>query len=85
MKEHIEERNDYAIDAMVHEVERRKKEKPCGRYSYGKLVADTTLEERQGIAERYLGHPEKGRQNIERFKEPDDDRDIQKVTAQDER
>jgi len=81
MKVADEERNDYAVDALVREVERRRDEKPCRRYSYGRLVADTTMEEREGIAERYLARISKVPQRAERFEEPDDDRAIQKVAA----
>lgn len=43
---------DYAIDALVLEADRRSK--ALGRpYSYGQLVADTTREEREKIAEEY--------------------------------
>lgn len=43
---------DYAIDGLALEAERRSKE--LGRpYSYGQLVADTTEEERGRIAEGY--------------------------------
>lgn len=43
---------DYAIDAMSLEAQRRSRE--IGRpYSYGQLVADTTREQREEIAEAY--------------------------------
>lgn len=44
---------DYAIDALVLEVDRRKEKSGDPYYSYGKLVADTTREEREAIAEQY--------------------------------
>ena len=44
---------DFAIDAMVAEVERRKKEPGRHSYSYGKLIADTSRSEREQIAEVY--------------------------------
>lgn len=45
-------REDFAIDALALEAERRGKK--LGRqYSYGQLVADTTIEERERIAEAY--------------------------------
>lgn len=43
---------DYAIDALALEAERRSRELGYP-YSYGKLVADTTPEQREEIAERY--------------------------------
>jgi hypothetical protein len=43
---------DFAIDALTAEVERRKT-KGDYRCSYGKLVAATTREQREGIAEQY--------------------------------
>lgn len=43
---------DYAIDALVLEVDRRKEKSGDPYYSYGKLVADTTREEREAIAEQ---------------------------------
>lgn len=44
--------NDYAIDALSLEAQRR--ERKLGRpYSYGQLIADTSQEEREGIAEGY--------------------------------
>lgn len=43
---------DYAIDALALETDRRRK--ALGRsYSYGQLVADTTLAQREQIAEDY--------------------------------
>lgn len=43
---------DYAIDALSLEAQRRGRE--LGRpYSYGQLVADTTREQREEIAEAY--------------------------------
>lgn len=44
--------NDYAIDALSLEAQRR--ERKLGRpYSYGQLIADTSQEERAVITERY--------------------------------
>ena len=49
---------DYAIDALTLEADRRSK--AMGRfYSYGQLVADTTPEERAAIAEDYRRKLEK--------------------------
>lgn len=49
---------DYAIDALTLEADRRSK--VMGRfYSYGQLVADTTPEERAAIAEDYRRKLEK--------------------------
>ena len=73
-------RNDYAVDALVLEVDRRRKDKPCGRYSYGKLVADTDPEERKVIADRYRKGGRKGVLSAGLYKEPDDDKDLRKVT-----
>lgn len=43
---------DFAIDALSLEAQRRGRER--GRpYSYGQLVADTTREQREEIAEAY--------------------------------
>lgn len=43
---------DYSIDAMTMETERRSKAQ--GRsYSYGQLIADTTREQREQMAESY--------------------------------
>lgn len=55
---------DYAIDALAVEADKLRQ---AGKhqYSYGKLVADTTEEQRQRIAEQYRkkkhGEPESGR------------------------
>ena len=71
-------RNDFAINAMAVEVERRKKKMPCRRYSYGRLVADTTREEREKIAARYARKA--SQEKAERFWDPDDKEQIGKVT-----
>lgn len=44
---------DHAIDALVAEVERRRRLSGYRGYSYGKLIADTTEEERREIVKRY--------------------------------
>lgn len=44
---------DYAIDALALEVDRRAKKMNRPDYSYGKLIADTTPEEREQIADTY--------------------------------
>lgn len=44
---------DYAIDALSLEAERRAKKMNRPDYSYGKLIADTTPEERERIADTY--------------------------------
>lgn len=43
---------DYAIDAMALETDRRSKAQGWP-YSYGQLIADTTREQREQMAERY--------------------------------
>ena len=45
---------DIAIHALVAEVERRRKLPGLHNYSYGRLIADTTEEERRRIVKRYL-------------------------------
>lgn len=45
-------REDYAIDALALEADRRAK-KLGRRYSYGMLIADTTPQERLEISEQY--------------------------------
>lgn len=72
-------RNDYAIDALALEVDRRKPLK--GRsYSYGHLVADTTPEERERIAERYRKGGKAGIRSGGVFKESDDEKDAKKAS-----
>lgn len=44
---------DYAIDALAVEAERRAGILGRPDYSYGKLVADTTPEQRERIADDY--------------------------------
>ena len=44
---------DYAIDALSKEAERRAKKMNRPDYSYGKLIADTTREEREQIVDAY--------------------------------
>ena len=44
---------DYAIDALSKEAERRAKKMNRPDYSYGKLIADTTPEERERIVDAY--------------------------------
>lgn len=43
---------DYAIDAMALETERRSKAQGWP-YSYGQLIANTTREQREQMADRY--------------------------------
>lgn len=50
---------DYAIDALAVEVDRRKKELNRPDYSYGKLVADTTQEQRERICDEYRARKER--------------------------
>lgn len=49
----MEERADIAIHALAAEAERRGKMRGLHNYSYGKLIADTTPEERKQIVEAY--------------------------------
>lgn len=44
---------DYRVDAIAVEAERRAREMGRPDYSYGKLVSDTTPEEREQIVEEY--------------------------------
>lgn len=44
---------DYAIDALALEADRRGIKLGDPSYSYGKLVADTTQEERERITDEY--------------------------------
>ena len=71
--------NDYAIDAMTAEVERRKKLPGHYRYDYGRLIADTTPAEREIIAENYRRRVLKEPGSEGRYKEPDDQKDIEKA------
>ena len=50
---------DYAIDALAVEVDRRKKKLNRPDYSYGKLVADTTPQERERICDEYRARKER--------------------------
>lgn len=52
---------DYAIDALSLEAERRAKKMNRPDYSYGKLIADTTPEERERIADTYRAEYRKKR------------------------
>lgn len=47
---------DYRVDALAREAEKRARQMGRPDYSYGKLVADTTEEERETIAEEYKKH-----------------------------
>lgn len=70
---------DYAINALALEADRRAKARGH-RYSYGQLVADTTLEERQQIAEEYRQSIRRGNGKSEiRNKPIDDDEDIKRI------
>ena len=79
MKDEDKSRGDSAIHALVEEVECRKNK--FRRYSYGKLVADTTTEERERIVERRCSNVKRRSNGTERFEEPDDEEDIRRVTA----
>ena len=54
---------DYAIDALSLEAERRAKKMNRPDYSYGKLVGDTTEEERERITDAYLAGYGKSRRS----------------------
>lgn len=71
--------NDFAIDALVLEVDRRNKKGGPATYSYGKLVADTTFEQRQHIADRYARKAAHKNAASGRYSEPDDEEDIKKI------
>ena len=70
---------DYAIDALSLEAERRGR--LLGRpYSYGHLVADTTLAQRQEIAEAYRrGAGRKKDRTAERYIPVNDREDLKKI------
>lgn len=71
--------NDYAIDALALEVDRENKKRGTANYSYGRLVADTTFEQRQRIADRYVRKRARKSGSAERYTEPDDKNDINKI------
>lgn len=75
--------NDYAINAMTAEVERRRKT-TGRRYDYGKLIADTTPAEREMIAENYRRRVLQQPTSEGRYKEPDDLRDMEKAARRGE-
>lgn len=52
---------DYALDALAQEVDRRAKQRGDPSYSYGKLIAQTTPEERERIADTYRAEYRKKR------------------------
>lgn len=70
---------DYAIDALSLEADRRGK--LLGRpYSYGQLVADTTLVQRQEIAEAYrTGASRKKNERAVRYIPVSDREDIERI------
>lgn len=69
---------DYAIDAFAMEAERRGK--ALGRpYSYGKLVADTTKEEREEILRAYREGGRKRRSTKSVFMEKNEDAEEETV------
>lgn len=69
---------DYAIDAFALEAERRGK--ALGRpYSYGKLVADTTKEEREEILHAYREGGRKRRSTKSVFMEKNEDAEEETV------
>lgn len=74
--------NDYAINAMTAEVKRRRRDpQRFGyRYSYGKLIADTTPVEREIIAENYRRRMLKAPTSEGRYREPDDQEDLEKAS-----
>lgn len=69
-------REDYAIDALVLEADRRRKK--LGRtYSYGMLIADTTPEERKKIAEKYRRKKQR-RDKAETYRRSDEKDDLER-------
>lgn len=50
---------DYAIDALALEAERRRRAQNLPDYSYGRLVADTTKEQRERICDEYRAEKER--------------------------
>lgn len=57
---------DFRVIALAKEAEEIR-QNGCPQYTYGKLVADTTLEERDAIEEKWRGYFAK-RGNHERWK-----------------
>ena len=68
---------DYAIDALAVEADKLRQ---AGKhqYSYGKLVADTTEEQRQQIAERYR-RKKHGEPETDRFRQETDEQAVRSI------
>lgn len=64
--------SDYALDALSIEAANRGKQMGRADYSYGKLVADTTQEERERIADSYRANFKRRRSSTQSFFEEAD-------------
>ena len=72
--------SDIALSALATEAERRRKARGLLRFSYGDLVAETTLEERQEIIERYKkDRRRRGGKTGERFSKANDKEDLRAI------
>ena len=65
---------DYPVDALALEADRRAK-KLGRRYSYGMLIADTTPQERQEIADEYRRKKARGGET-EKYKRRNDREEV---------
>ena len=72
--------SDIALSALAAEAERRRKARGLLRFSYGDLVAETSLEERQEIIERYKkDRRRRGGKTGERFSKANDKEDLRAI------
>lgn len=72
-------RTDHRMAALILEVERRRKQTGFHDYSYGKLIADTTPEQRQEIVDRYKENRRRATGAAGRFQEADDEMDLRRA------
>lgn len=72
--------SDIALSALAAEAERRRKARGLLRFSYGDLVAETSLEERQEIIEAYKKDRRRRVDGTgERFAKPNDKEDLRSI------
>lgn len=70
--------SDLALTALAVEAERRRKARGLIKYNYGDLMADTTMEERQKIVERYRKAGHRKTEDTRKFAEADDKEDVKR-------
>lgn len=73
---------DHVMAALVLEVERRKRLPGLHDYSYGRLMADTTPQEREEIVKAHRKGRGRGTASGETYRETNDEEDLRRAQEQ---